>query len=85
MIDIGNMTDVGGIDEVITNAWVDKTTASDMTYDERYVRISGNDFMLKTEWQTSSTSVIIDSGYCTEVTPFITDITVEDVTVEMVE
>jgi hypothetical protein len=81
-IELVTVSDHVGINEVVTNAWVDETTAEDMTYDDRYVIISNHNFILKTEFRTASTSVTIDDGYCTKVTPFITGLaTIESVTV----
>jgi len=81
-INLASVTDNVGINEVVTNYWVDETTADDMTYDDDYVIIDNHDFVLKTEFTTMSTSVVIDDGFCTKVTPMIDSLaTIESVVI----
>ena len=78
----GSMTDNGGINQVIKCAWINESTASDMTYSRTYVGIINHNFVLKTEFITDSISQQIDDGYCTKVTPMLTGLaTIESVTI----
>ena len=58
---------------------IDENSEPVMTFDADYVEVSNHNFVLVTEWTETSSSVVIDSGYCTKVTPYITGITVSDV------
>lgn len=60
---------------------IDDTTASLMTYDSDYIEIDSHNFVLRQSWEVESVTQAIDRGYCTKVTPFITDITVRDVVI----
>lgn len=68
----GSITDNAGINQVVKCAWINESTASDMTYSRTYVGIINHNFVLKTEFVTDSISQQIDDGYCTKVTPMIT-------------
>jgi hypothetical protein len=78
-ITVAELSEHCGINEIVTNDWVDETKKNDMSYDTRYVIIDNHNFVLKTEYVSRSIGVTIDSGYCCKVTPFITGLTVEDV------
>lgn len=78
-ISVATITDHVGIDEVVTNAYVDESNASEMTFSSDYVEIRNHSFVEKVEWVVEGVPETIDSGYCTKVTPFVTDVTVDDV------
>ena len=79
-IDInGTTTDVYAPDGRNSYTVIDETSEPVMTFDADYVEVSNHNFVLVTEWTATSTSVTIDSGYCTKVTPFVTGVIVSDV------
>lgn len=78
-IGVASITDEADIDEVVTNAYVDESNVAEMTFDANYVEIRNHSFVEKIEWTSLGASEPIDSGYCTKVTPFVTDVTVDDV------
>jgi hypothetical protein len=78
-IGVSNITDDAEVDEVVTNAYVDESNVAEMTFDANYVEIRNHSFVEKIEWTSLGASEPIDSGYCTKVTPFVTDVTVDDV------
>ena len=62
---------------VILSATID--TSSTVVRDLTYTTIESDAFVLQTEYTASSGTQVIDSGYCTKVTPFVTGLTVSDV------
>ena len=56
-------------------------TSSQVTRSAIYTTIENDIFELKTEYEEGSTTQMIDSGYCTKVTPFLTGLTVSDVVI----
>lgn len=60
---------------------IDETSEPVMTFDADYVEVASHNFVLVTSWTETSSNVAIDTGYCTKVTPFVTDVTVSDVVI----
>lgn len=65
------------VDFVVLSATID--TSSVVVRSATYTRIDASQFKLKTSYTETSETEVIDSGYCTKVTPFITGLTVSDV------
>ena len=80
-ISSSSMSDSIGFDQVVTNTVIDETSKSAMTYDTDYVDVINHSFAMKQTWEVEGQGITIDNGYCTKVTPFITDVDVDDVTI----
>ena len=77
---ISGFTDSVDFSFVIDNYTLDTTMPT--THDADYVKTSANVFELQTEWVEESEIITIDDGYCTKVTPFITDVDVTSVEID---
>lgn len=75
--DENGVTDAVTVAFVILSAIID--TNSTVVRDATYTTIASGQFVLQTEYMESSVTEVIDSGYCTKVTPFVTGLTVSDV------
>ena len=75
--DENGVTDAVTVAFVILSAIID--TNSTVVRDATYTTITSGQFVLQTEYTESSVTEVIDSGYCTKVTPFVTGLTVSDV------
>lgn len=81
-LQVTSIVDHAGIDEVVTNAYVDEEHASEMAYSTTYVEIVNHSFVLRQSWTDTSISQAIDSGYCTKVAPMLTGLaTIESVSI----
>ncbi len=81
--EIATITDAIDFNVVVKNAYVDESTASEMSYSTTYVEIANHNFVLRQTYMSTSVSQAIDSGYCTKVTPMITGLaTIESVTIQ---
>ena len=78
--DENGVTDAVTVAFVILSAIID--TNSTVVRDATYTTIASGQFVLQTEYMESSVTEVIDSGYCTKVTPFVTGLTVSDVEIE---
>lgn len=82
-VEIATITDALELDAVVKNAYVDESTASEMSYSTTYVEIVNHNFVLRQTYMSTSISQAIDSGYCTKITPMITGLaTIESVTIQ---
>ena len=78
-VDTSALSEDIDFEEVVKRAVIN--TDSTTTYSSTYVEIANRSWKLITEYTAQSTTQQIDSGYCTKVTPYITGLTVSEVTI----
>lgn len=77
-LSIVSFTESAGVNVILQ--FYKMTVSSPATYSATYVT-KDTAFKLQTSWTAESVAVQIDSGYCTKVTPFITNVDVDSVVV----